>query len=30
MQALKDAIMEERRPYEKLDQLTVDMLAGVR
>ena len=26
----KDEILEKRLPYERLDQLTVDMLAGVR
>jgi len=26
----KDAIMRKRLPYEKLDQLTVDILAGIR
>jgi len=26
----KDAIMKKRLPYEKLDQLTIDILAGVR
>ncbi len=26
----KDAIMEKRLPYEKLDQLTIDVLLGVR
>jgi len=26
----KDAIMRKRLPYEKLDQLTIDVLAGVR
>src|ERR1022692_281903 len=26
----KDAIMEKRLPYEKLDQLTIDILLGVR
>ena len=26
----KDAIMKKRLPYEKLDQLTIDVLAGVR
>ncbi len=26
----KDAIMKKRLPYEKLDQLTVDVLLGVR
>ena len=26
----KDAIMKKRLPYEKLDQLTVDILLGVR
>ena len=26
----KDAIMEKRLPYEKLDQLTIDILSGVR
>jgi xylose isomerase len=26
----KDAIMQKRLPYEKLDQLTIDILLGVR
>jgi hypothetical protein len=26
----KDAILKKRLPYEKLDQLTVDILLGVR
>jgi xylose isomerase len=26
----KDAIMKKRLPYERLDQLTIDILAGVR
>jgi xylose isomerase len=26
----KDAILRKRLPYERLDQLTVDILAGVR
>jgi xylose isomerase len=26
----KDAIVRKRLPYERLDQLTVDILAGVR
>jgi xylose isomerase len=26
----KDAILKKRLPYERLDQLTVDVLAGVR
>ena len=26
----KDAIMKKRLPYEKLDQLTIDILLGVR
>jgi hypothetical protein len=26
----KDAILKKRLPYERLDQLTVDLLLGVR
>ncbi len=26
----KDAILQKRLPYEKLDQLTIDILLGVR
>jgi hypothetical protein len=26
----KDAMLRKRLPYERLDQLTVDILAGVR
>jgi hypothetical protein len=26
----KDAIMQKRLPYERLDQLTVDLLTGAR
>ena len=26
----KDAILRKRLPYERLDQLTVEVLAGVR
>jgi len=26
----KDAICKKRLPYERLDQLTVDLLAGLR
>jgi xylose isomerase len=26
----KDAIMKKRLPYERLDQLTIDVLTGVR